>query len=102
MSEETMMNKSYRSLSGRRYDLDKLTIEEQGFLDRIFAIYRKRPPWNQFCGEWIRLGREHLWGKKVAVGSTPYRICQDLAAHLGIAEGRVAPPEGTEEGSTNG
>ncbi len=87
------MDKTYRSLSGRRFDLDQLSAEEQAFLGEVFALYRQRPAWEDFRRDWLALGRARLWKKKVAVGSAPYRICQDLAARLGIAEGKVAPPD---------
>lgn len=87
------MAQTYRSLSGRRYDLGQLQSYEQAFLAEVFALYRERPAWDMFRRRWIELGRERLWAKRVEVGSTAYRICQDLAARLGVAEGRVAPPD---------
>ena len=87
------MENTYRSLSSRRYDLSKLTDSEQAFLEEVFALYRQRPHWDEFRRQWIDLGRERLWKEKVEVGSASYRICQDLAARLGIAEGKVAPPD---------
>ncbi|MGE0711542.1 MAG: hypothetical protein AB7N76_30085 [Planctomycetota bacterium] len=83
----------YRSLSGRRHDLDPLTPEERAFLDEIFAFYRQQPAWEEFHRRWVELGRARVWQEKIAVGSTPYRICQDLTARIGIAEGKVSPPD---------
>lgn len=89
-----MRNKVYRAITGRRYDLDALTPEESTFLREIMELYRQRPDWAHFTREWIARGRASLWkGKRVPVGAPVYRICQDLAARLGIAEGRVAPPD---------
>jgi hypothetical protein len=85
------MQTNYKCLSGRRYDLDALGADERGFLESVFSLYRTRPAWDEFRSAWVRLGRERVWNNKVAVGSAPYRICQDLAARLGIAEGKVAP-----------
>ncbi len=87
------MGHHYRALSGRRYELGALTAAERAFLEEVFALYRQRPAWDEFRRRWVALGRERLWGRKVAVGSAPYRICQDLAARLGIAEGKLAPPD---------
>lgn len=87
------MEKTYRTLSGRRYDLNQLTASEQAFLEEVFARYRQRPHWDEFRRQWIDPGRERLWKKKIEVGSAPCRICHDLAARLGIAEGKVAPSE---------
>ncbi|MBX3468258.1 MAG: hypothetical protein KF878_15410 [Planctomycetes bacterium] len=89
-----MRNNVYRAITGRRYDLDALTPEESAFLREIMDLYRRRPDWAQFTREWIAHGRATLWkGTRVAVGAPVYRICQDLAARLGIAEGRVSPPD---------
>lgn len=86
---------TYRTLTGRRYDLGTLSVEERAALDEVRALYRRRPPWDQFARSWISIAREKAWGgaKKIPVGSTLYRICQDLELRLGIAEGRVAPPD---------
>jgi transcriptional regulator with XRE-family HTH domain len=87
-------NKVYRAITGRRYELDALAAEESAFLREIMDLYRQRPDWAHFTREWIARGRATLWkGKRVAVGAPVYRICQDLAARLGIAEGRVSPPD---------
>jgi len=83
----------YRTLSGRRFDLSQLSREEQAFLEEVFALYREQPPWARFKSQWVRLGRKRLWKRKVDVGAAAYRICQDLATRLGVAEGKVAPPD---------
>ena len=83
----------YRTLSGRRFDLSQLSSEEQAFVDEVFALYREQPPWERFKSQWVRLGRKRLWKRKVDVGAPAYRICQDLATRLGVAEGKVAPPD---------
>lgn len=88
------MEKQYRSLTGRRFDLALLTPEERTFLDEIAGIYRQRPDWTEFARTWMKLARERLWkGKRVPVGAPVYRICQDMEARLGIAEGRVSAPD---------
>lgn len=88
------MEKHYRSLTGRRFDLGVLSAEERAFLDEIAEIYRQRPDWTGFARTWMKLARERLWkGRRVPVGAPVYRICQDMEARLGIAEGRVASPD---------
>lgn len=86
--------KQYETLAGRRFSLAELTAEERAFLDELLALYRARPEWSEFAREWVRRGRAGPWrGRRVPVGSPLYRICQDLEARLGVAEGRVAPPD---------
>jgi transcriptional regulator with XRE-family HTH domain len=85
---------TYRAITGRRYDLDALSPDEREFLRNVMAFYRTKPDWAEFTAEWIARARRTLWkGKRVPVGAPVYRICQDLAARLGIAEGKVSPPD---------
>lgn len=88
------MNNTYRAITGRRYDLDALTAEERDFLREVMALYRKKPDWADFTREWNGRARQTIWqGKRAPVGAPLYRICQDLAARLGIAQGKVSPPD---------
>lgn len=88
------MSRLYTTITGRRFDLDQLAAEERALLGRIEALFRERPAWDEFSQAWIKLGREMLWKDgRVPVGHPVYRICQDLAARLGIAEGRLARPD---------
>jgi Helix-turn-helix len=85
---------TYTTLTGRRFDLSRLTDAERAFLRRIASLFRQQPHWDQFSREWVALGRQILWRDgTVPVGHPVYRICQDLAARRGIAEGRVARPD---------
>lgn len=88
------MTNTYRAITGRKYDLEALSVEERDFLRDVMVLYREKPSWAVFSRRWAELGRKTIWkGKKLPVGMPLYRICQDLAARLGIAEGRVAPPD---------
>lgn len=88
------MKNTYRAITGRKYDLDALAPDERAFLRDVMQLYREKPEWADFAREWMGRGRSTLWrGKKVPVGQPVYRICQDLAARLGIAEGRLSPPD---------
>lgn len=85
---------SYRALTGRLYDLRALSVAERETLDEIRALYARRLSWDDFGRQWVRSARERLWDKgQVPVGSTLYRIGQDLELRIGIAEGRVARPD---------
>ena len=84
----------YTTVAGRRFDLAQLSAEERVFLAKIGGLFRQRPEWNEFARAWVAIGRELLWKEGgIPVGHPVYRICQDLEARLGIAEGRVAPPD---------
>lgn len=88
------MTGTYRAITGRRYDLDALAPEELEFLREVMTLYRRRPDWGDFTREWNARARSTIWkGKRAPVGAPLYRICQDLAARLGIAQGEVAPPD---------
>jgi hypothetical protein len=84
----------YTTLTGRRFDLSRLNDDERAFLRRVALLYRRQPQWDEFAREWVSLGREMLWHDgTIPVGHPVYRICQDLAARRGIAEGRLSRPD---------
>jgi transcriptional regulator with XRE-family HTH domain len=84
---------TYTTLTGRRYDLACLSPEERSFLAAVYRLFRQRPGWDEFSRGWVSLGRETIWKEaQMPVGQPVYRMCQDLATRLGIAEGRVARP----------
>jgi transcriptional regulator with XRE-family HTH domain len=84
----------YTTLTGRRYDLARLTPAERLFLAAAYRLFRQRPGWDEFSRDWVSLGKEILWkGAAIPVGQPIYRMCQDLASRLGIAEGRLARPD---------
>ncbi len=79
----------YRTITGLALDLSKLAREERAFIAHIHGFYKNSVEWSRFAALWVRefdkrgLKREGL----------AYRICQDLEARLGIAQGKVAPPD---------
>jgi len=87
------MKDVYKTLSGRRFDLTLLLPNEREFLKTIFKLYETRPDWDEFSKKWLSLYKEvknnHTSPAKPAV----YRICQDLAARLGIFQGLVSLPD---------
>jgi len=81
-------------LTGRSLDLRGLSGKELDALVELQRAYDARPSWAEFARLWPRLLRERIWGRrKVPVGSPLYRAAQDLELRLGVAEGRVAPPD---------
>jgi hypothetical protein len=79
---------TYRAQTGRRFDLRGLSPREREVLDEVRRRYEAAPAWQAFARAWPRLARR-AWGDEVPVGSTLYRVCQDLELRLGVAEGRL-------------
>jgi hypothetical protein len=85
---------TYRTLTGRLMNLQALSQKERKALGEVDEVYRRRPGWTEFARTWPAILRERVWGKKRApVGSTVYRVCQDMELRLGVAQGQVAPPD---------
>lgn len=84
-----MKKHTYQTITGRRLDLGGLDKKEGVFLSAVERNYGKQPEWSEFAAWWTgKFRRTGLSAESVA-----YRICQDLEARLGIAQGKVAPPD---------
>jgi hypothetical protein len=84
-----MRTLSYQTITGRKLPANKLKTDERKFLLEVHAKYRNSPEWTEFAGWWTS-----LFGKSgLTRDSVVYRICQDLEARLGIAQGKVALPD---------
>ena len=84
----------YTTLTGRRFDLAALNSAERRFLRDILALFLQKPSWEEFAVAWSEMAQARLWPNgQVPVGNPVYRMCQDLAARRGIAEGKVARPD---------
>ena len=84
-----MKSKEYRTITGRTLGLSSLTKPERAFLLDMYRDYEKGPSWSEFASLWpIAFGRSGLSRESVV-----YRVCQDLEARLGIAQGSVATPD---------
>ena len=84
-----MRKRTYRTITGRRLDLGDLSRAERDFLRSVQEQYEGAPEWSAFASWWLSKLRQ----VGLPTGSVPYRICQDLEARLGIAQGNVAPPD---------
>jgi hypothetical protein len=78
----------YFTITGRRADLKKLSRKEKQFLSDVIRRYERKPSWTSFASWWNAEFQNAGLDRK----SPTYRVCQDLEARLGIAEGKVAPP----------
>ena len=79
----------YRTISGRRFELRDLDNAEQRFLAVVHKKFDKGPGWSAFGSWWVGA----FTRARLPRASATYRICQDLEARLGIAQGMVAPPD---------
>jgi len=79
----------YETITGRRLDLGDLSEEEAVLLATVLREYEGHPEWSRFAAWWSAQAREAA----LTTSSVVYRICQDLEARLGIAQGKVARPD---------
>jgi transcriptional regulator with XRE-family HTH domain len=86
---KAIKRRTYRTITGRSLDLGNLADAEQDFLATVHREYEGEPEWSTFASWWSHELREAGLSEK----SAAYRICQDLEARLGIAEGKVAAPD---------
>ncbi|MGD2116233.1 MAG: hypothetical protein PVG07_14355 [Acidobacteriota bacterium] len=84
-----MAGQRYETLTGRRLDLERLDKAEVDFLAAVRREVETDPEWSRFAAWWSDRFRE----ARLPAGSAVYRVCQDLEARLGIAQGRVAWPD---------
>jgi len=84
-----MKNHAYETVTGRCLDFEGLSSAETGFLSTVLHEYETEPEWSRFAAWWSeRFAEADLPSRSVV-----YRICQDLEARLGIAQGKVARPD---------
>ena len=79
----------YHTITGRALDLSGISAEDAAFLNEVTEKFRACRNWTTFSSFWFGLFNRR--GFKIAL--PVYRVCQDLEARLGIAEGKVAPPD---------
>ena len=79
----------YKTITGRALPLERLSAEERSFLELVRSEYETRPEWTAFESFWTR----ELERSRLSTESVVHRICHDLEARLGIAQGKVAPPD---------
>jgi hypothetical protein len=79
----------YITITGRAYDLKDLNQNEIRFLLSVQRKYQPRPEWTEFSAWWTR----EFDKSGLSIRSAIYRVCQDMEARLGIAQGKVSPPD---------
>ena len=84
-----MKKRIFQTITGRTLDLGKLGKKEREFLAAVQRRYERRPEWSKFASWWA----DEFRRSGHPATSIAYRICQDLEARLGIAQGKVSPPD---------
>ena len=102
------MHDAYVTLSDERIDLAGLSAEAKRFLGQAMRAYQSGEAYPNFVNRVHAPGSPALGGGRWVTAevsrSALYRICQDLADRLGIAQGFLATEpatsdEGTDAGS---
>ncbi|MBI3272514.1 MAG: hypothetical protein HYZ53_26220 [Planctomycetes bacterium] len=83
------MSNVYLTITGRKLDLAQLAEPERNLLREARARVGKAGGWNRFASWWLRAFNE----SGLPDSSLVFRVCRDLEARLGIAEGKVAWPD---------
>jgi transcriptional regulator with XRE-family HTH domain len=81
--------RTYSTITGRVLDLGGAGPDESEFLTAVLESYATGPEWSKFAAWWA----EEFQRRGLPQESPAYRVCQDLEARLGIAQGKVAPPD---------
>lgn len=79
----------YQTITGRRISMANLTETENGFLKKVAKKYNAKQNWTRFAAWW----NAEFNATGLSASSVVYRVCQDLEARLGIAQGKVSPPD---------
>jgi len=83
-----MNTSDYETITGRILDVKDIDAGERTFLRTVLKKYQTRPEWAAFSFWWNkRFERSDL-----PPDSIVHRVCQDLEARLGIAQGKLPPP----------
>jgi hypothetical protein len=89
----------YTLLNGTTYDTAELSLPERALLEEVQAFYRTGPEWSQFFNFWFKRVQMIFasWPRQKVSALPIFQICQDLEARLGMAQGKVKPPDYREQ-----
>jgi len=89
----------YTLLNGTTYDTADLSPPERAVLEEVYAFYRTGPEWSQFFNFWFKRVQMTFasWPRQKVSALPIFQICQDLEARLGMAQGKVKPPDYREQ-----
>lgn len=96
----TSRKKDYRTLTGETIDISAITGEDRTFLGQLVKAYQAGESYPDFVNRMNAPGSPALaggaWVTGAVIRSPLYRVCQDLADRLGIAQGFLAPGPSSE------
>jgi excisionase family DNA binding protein len=96
------MAKAYVTLTGEKIDLSGLTAEEKLVLGQVVKAYEAAEAYPNFVNRVNAPGSAALgggqWVTEKVARSPLYRVCQDLADRLGIAQGFLAVGKNSSAG----
>jgi hypothetical protein len=84
-----MKKRDYQTITGRTLEVGRLSDNERKFLGAVQRKFARGSEWSEFAAWWAGEFKR----SELPEDSLAYRICQDLEARLGIAQGKVAPPD---------
>ena len=95
-----MLKNVHYTLDGEAINLDDIAEGDRAFLEELFKAYEAGEAYSTFANKVYALGSPVLrggrWITKEVRATALYRVCEDLADRLGIAQGLIGPdgPEG--------
>jgi hypothetical protein len=94
-------NKIYRDLRDRPYSLADLTSAELRLIEECKTFAAKKPDWGEYTNFWIPKAEQLLgargFDRRQMIGSTLWRVAQDIGARLHIESGLARAPEYRDE-----
>ena len=92
---------TYIDLKGKRFDLGSLDSEERGLVQELKQRAAVDRDWFSFGNYWLKRVSTFYdargCSRQQMLASIPYRVGQDLASHIGIAQGKMRAPDYREE-----
>lgn len=80
---------NFETITGRKLSLEELDKKERELLAAVQKRFEASPQWSAFAAWWV----QEFKRSGLPAESVVYRVCQDLEARLGIAQGKVAAPD---------
>jgi hypothetical protein len=92
-----MSDKSHKTLKGEMVDLQSLAADERKTLQKLVALYQKKPDWGEFENFWpgrlVELYQGRGLSRKQMIRTPVYQVAQDLASRLAVAQGHARLPD---------
>lgn len=93
--------KSYSDLKGKQFDLASLDSEERALVRELKERAAEDAEWFSFGNYWLKRVTSFYdargCSRQQTLAAVPYRVGQDLASRIGIAQGKMRAPDYREE-----